>query len=191
MNLVVGFVADGMNLRTELLPRSCRILIEQRLNLVVVLVEQRPDLLLLFGSQLQIFRQSSKFLVDRSRPMDVLKLLTSRGLLGPISLSHGMTSDSKQEHNSTGKRKRSIWHNSNLREDSRRCLAESLTTIDVIFHSKLTQRDVTDISVRRSIRFLGLVSGGASCDDEGDVVVLLVRAELLDLVDDGAEQFFG
>jgi len=76
MNLAVRFVADGVNLRTELLSRSCRILIEQCLNLIVVLVEQRPDLLLLFRSQLQIFRQASKFLVDRLRCMDVLKLLT-------------------------------------------------------------------------------------------------------------------
>jgi hypothetical protein len=29
MNFVVPFVADGVNLRTKLLPRRCRILIEQ------------------------------------------------------------------------------------------------------------------------------------------------------------------
>src|SRR6266576_1628092 len=57
MNLAVRFVADGVNLRTELLSRRLRILIEQRLNLIVVLVEQRPDLLLLFRGQLQIFRK--------------------------------------------------------------------------------------------------------------------------------------
>jgi hypothetical protein len=34
-------------------------------------------------------------------------------------------------------------------------------------------------------------SGGAFCDDEGDVVVLLVGAELPDLVDDGSEQGMG
>ena len=39
MNLVVRFVADRVNLRTEVLPRSFRILIEQRLNLIVVLVK--------------------------------------------------------------------------------------------------------------------------------------------------------
>jgi len=76
MNLAVRFVADGVNLRTELLSRSCRILIEQRLNLIVVLVEQRPDLLLLFRGQLQIFRKASEFLIDRLRRMDLLKLLT-------------------------------------------------------------------------------------------------------------------
>ena len=75
MNLAVRFVADSVNLRTKLLPRSFRILIEQRLNLIVVLLKQRPDLLLLFRSQLQIFRQASKFLVDRLRRMDVLKQL--------------------------------------------------------------------------------------------------------------------
>jgi len=76
MNLAVRFVADGVNLRTELLSRSCRILIEQRLNLIVVLLKERPDLLLLFLSQLQIFRKASKFLVHRLRRMDTLKLLT-------------------------------------------------------------------------------------------------------------------
>ena len=76
MNLAVRFVADSVNLRTELLPRSCRILIEQRLNLIVVLVEQGQDLPLLFRSQLQIFRKASKFLVDRVRRMDLLQLLT-------------------------------------------------------------------------------------------------------------------
>jgi hypothetical protein len=76
MNLAVGIVADSVNLRAELLPRSCRILIEQRLNLIVVLVKQRADLLLLFWSQLQIFCEVSKFLVDRLRRMDMLKLLT-------------------------------------------------------------------------------------------------------------------
>ena len=65
MNLVVRFVADSVNLRTKLLPRSFRILIEQRLNPIVVLLKQRPNLLLLFCGQLQIFRKVSEFLVDR------------------------------------------------------------------------------------------------------------------------------
>jgi len=76
MNLVVRFVADGVNLRSKLLPRRFRILIERRLNPIVVLLKQRPDLLLLFRSQRQIFRKLSKFLVDRFRRMDMLKLLT-------------------------------------------------------------------------------------------------------------------
>jgi len=75
MNLVVRIVADSVNLRTKLLPRRCRILIEQRLNSVMVLLKQRPDLLLLFRSQLQIFRKASKLLVDRLRRMNMLKLL--------------------------------------------------------------------------------------------------------------------
>jgi hypothetical protein len=41
----------------------------------LVLVKRRPDLLLLLRSQLQIFRKPSKFLIDRLRRMDVLKLL--------------------------------------------------------------------------------------------------------------------
>src|ERR1700720_1106189 len=74
MNLAVRFVADSVNLRTKLLPRRFWILVEQRLNLIVVLLKQRPHLLLLFPSQLQIFRKASKFLVDRLRRMDMLKL---------------------------------------------------------------------------------------------------------------------
>jgi hypothetical protein len=38
--------------------------------------------------------------------------------------------------------------------------------------------------------FVALVSG-AFGDDEGDVVVLLVGAERLDLIDDGCEGLFG
>jgi hypothetical protein len=76
MNLAVSFVADSVNLRSELLPRNFRILIEERLNLIVVLFKQRPDLLLLIRSQLEIFRKASKFLVDRLRRMDMLKLPT-------------------------------------------------------------------------------------------------------------------
>ena len=75
MNLAMRFAADSVNLRTKLLPRSFWILIEQRLNPIVVLLKQRPDLPLLFRSQLQIFRKASKFLVDRLRRMDMLKLL--------------------------------------------------------------------------------------------------------------------
>jgi hypothetical protein len=48
MNFVVRIVADRVNLRTKLQPPSFRILIEQRLNPIVVLLKQRPDLLLLF-----------------------------------------------------------------------------------------------------------------------------------------------
>jgi len=76
VNLVVCIVADRVNLRTKLLPRSVWVFIEHRLNPIVVFVKQGPDLLLLFRSQLQIFRKASKFLVDRLRRMDTLKLLT-------------------------------------------------------------------------------------------------------------------
>jgi hypothetical protein len=118
MNLTMRIVADSVNLRTELLPRSCRILIQQRLNPIVVLVQQRPDLLLLFRSQLQIFRKPSKLLVDRLRRMDMLKLLTRGGLLTPLVsstvlstvLSYGSTAHSEQEQNPVGKREKSISH---------------------------------------------------------------------------------
>jgi hypothetical protein len=76
VNLAVRFVADSVNLRTKLLPRRCRILIEQRLNPIMVLLKHRPDPLLLFRSQLQIFRKAGKFLIDRLRRMDLPKLLT-------------------------------------------------------------------------------------------------------------------
>jgi hypothetical protein len=76
VDFMMGFVADGVNPRAKFLPRSCRILIEQRLNLIVMLHKQRPDLLLLFRSQLQIFRKASKLLIDRLRRMDMLMLLT-------------------------------------------------------------------------------------------------------------------
>ena len=44
MDLTVRIVADCVNLKAEILTRGIRILIEQRLNLVVVLLKQRPDL---------------------------------------------------------------------------------------------------------------------------------------------------
>jgi hypothetical protein len=75
MNLAVRFVADSVNLRTKLLPRSRRILIEQRLNPIMVLLKHGPDLLLLFRGQLQVFGKVSQFLVDRLRRVDMLKLL--------------------------------------------------------------------------------------------------------------------
>ena len=74
VNLAMRFVTDRMNLRSKILPRSCRILIEQRLNVIVVLLKQGPDLPLLFRSQLQIFCKASKFLINQLRRMDMLKL---------------------------------------------------------------------------------------------------------------------
>jgi hypothetical protein len=53
-------------------PRGVRILIEQRLNLVVVSLEQRPDLSLLCRGEFQIFYQVIEFLVDRPRAVDSL-----------------------------------------------------------------------------------------------------------------------
>jgi len=109
MDLAVRFVADRVNLRTKFLPRSLRILVEERLNLIVVLLKQRPDLLLLFRSQLQIFRQVSKFLLDRLRRMDMLKLLARGGRL-PIFLSYGKTSHPEYKRNSIYKGETLISH---------------------------------------------------------------------------------
>jgi hypothetical protein len=110
MNLAVRLVADSVNLWTKLLPRSCRVLIEERLNPVMVLLKQGPNLLLLFGSQLQILRKASKLLVDRLWRMDILKLLTRRGLPCPIVLSYGGTCHSEHAHKPICKRERSISH---------------------------------------------------------------------------------
>jgi hypothetical protein len=52
MNLLVRLVADRVNLRTKFLPGRCWILIQKRLNPVMVPYKQGPDLLLLFPSQL-------------------------------------------------------------------------------------------------------------------------------------------
>jgi hypothetical protein len=50
MDFTMRFIADSVNLRSELLARCVRILVEQCLNPVVVLLERRPDLLLLLCS---------------------------------------------------------------------------------------------------------------------------------------------
>ena len=73
MNLAARFVADSVNLRTKLLPRSYWILIEQRLNRIVVLLKPRADLLL--RSQLQIFRKarSAKITMPQRRSESPLR----------------------------------------------------------------------------------------------------------------------
>jgi len=76
VNLAVGFVADRVNLWGKIPPRCCWVFIEHGLYLVVMVLKQRPDPLLLFRSQFQIFSKASKFLVDRLRRMDMLQLLT-------------------------------------------------------------------------------------------------------------------
>ncbi len=50
MNLAMRFIADTMNLRSKRLTGSCRVFVQQRLNPVMVFLQQRPDLLLLFRS---------------------------------------------------------------------------------------------------------------------------------------------
>jgi hypothetical protein len=110
MNLVMSFVANRVNLRPKCLSRSVRTLIKQCLNPIVVIVKDRPDLLLLYLSQLQNCRKASKFLVDRLRRVDILKLLTGRGLPFPIVLSYGRTGHSEHEHDRIRKCERSISH---------------------------------------------------------------------------------
>jgi hypothetical protein len=48
MNAAVRLIADRVDLRTDLLARSIRIFVEQRLDFVVVLLQQGFDLLPLF-----------------------------------------------------------------------------------------------------------------------------------------------
>ena len=106
MNLAVGFVADRVNLRSKLLPRSLGILIQQRLNLIVVLLQQTPYLSLLFRRQLQILRKAGELLVDRLQRMDMLKLLTRWGLLCPIVLTYRNPCDSECEYACACKREK-------------------------------------------------------------------------------------
>jgi len=72
---------------------------------------------LLFRSQLQIFRQVRKFLIDRLRPIDMLKLLARGGRL-PIFLSYDKTSHPEYDRNAIYKGESSISHDNNLRESS-------------------------------------------------------------------------
>jgi hypothetical protein len=115
MNLAMRFVAYRVNLRTKFLPRRCRILIDQRLDAVVVRLKQGPNLLLLFRRELQIFRKTSKLLIDRLWRVDMLKLLTRCGLLYPMILSDGWTGRCERKHKSTCERDESI-SNGNLLE---------------------------------------------------------------------------
>jgi hypothetical protein len=110
MNLLMSVVADSVNLRSKILPRRGRILIEERLNPVMVLLKQRTDLPLLFRSQCQIFREAGQLLVDRLRCMDMLKLLTRRGLRCLIVLSCGRSGHSEQEPNPISDREKSLSH---------------------------------------------------------------------------------
>jgi hypothetical protein len=106
MNLAVRFVADRVNLWGKIPPRCCRVFIEHSLYLVVMFLKQRPDLLLLFRSQFQIFGKASKFLVNRLRRMDMLQLLTCRGLLCSVVLCYAGTAYSERQHHSACKDKR-------------------------------------------------------------------------------------
>jgi hypothetical protein len=94
MDFPVSFITDGVNLRAKRLTRNVRILVEERLNLIVVLLKQRPDLLLLFQSQLQILSEASELLIDRLRRVDMLQLLMRRRLLCPVILGYGGNSAS-------------------------------------------------------------------------------------------------
>jgi hypothetical protein len=76
----------------------------------VVFLKQGANLLLLFRSQLQISGKASKFLVYRLWGVDMLKLLTRRGLLYSTVLSYGRRGYSENEHNRVCKNEGSISH---------------------------------------------------------------------------------
>jgi len=84
------------------------ILIQDRLNPVVVLLEKRPYLVLLLRGQLQVFRKASKFLIDRLRRVDVLKLLARRRLYR-TALSRGDTGHSEHECHPACRRERPAY----------------------------------------------------------------------------------
>ena len=107
---MVCFVADGVNLSRECLAGGGWILIEQHLNLVVMFLEQRSDLFLLFWSQLQILGQAIEFLIDRSRTVDRLKFLAGRRRL-ICSLSHENTWHSQCECQSKCRTEGVFLHN--------------------------------------------------------------------------------
>ncbi|MDB5073730.1 MAG: hypothetical protein JWM87_4841 [Candidatus Eremiobacteraeota bacterium] len=72
----------------------------------MVLLEKRPYLLLLLRSQLQVFCEASKFLFDRLRRVNALKLLARGGLLHRNFLSRGNPGHPEREHHPTCKRER-------------------------------------------------------------------------------------
>jgi hypothetical protein len=53
---------------------------------------------LLSLGQLKVLRQASQLLADRLRPVDLLKLLTSRGRSGPIFLGCDKAGHSGHKH---------------------------------------------------------------------------------------------
>ena len=94
-NLMVGFVADRVDLRTESFARERRIPIEQRLNFIVVLLEQRPDLFPLVRGKFQILGQMIEFLIDR--PRGSVECLTRSLRPGYIILGDGKNGDPERE----------------------------------------------------------------------------------------------
>ncbi len=120
MNLAVRFVADSVNLRSQApaakLSDSYRAAPESYRG--APQAEAGPAAA--DRSQLQIFRKASKFLVDRLRRMNILKLLTRRGLLYRGVLGYGRSGHSEHEHNSIASVKGRFRMDSNLLQHPRR-----------------------------------------------------------------------
>ena len=74
-NLLVRIITDGVDLRGESPARKRGVAVEERLDPVVVLLEQRPDLLPLVRGEFQILGQVIELLVHRPGAVELLKRL--------------------------------------------------------------------------------------------------------------------
>ena len=64
-DFAMGVIADGMDLRREVSSRKRGILIEQGLDSIMVLLEQRSNLFLPAGSDFEVSGQMIELLVNR------------------------------------------------------------------------------------------------------------------------------
>src|SRR6266436_5841802 len=95
---MVRFVTNRVDLRTESLARERRILIEQGLNFVVVLLKQRPYLFPLLRGKFEILCETIELLVDRPWPVDPLEFLPRCLRPQRIIPGHGNAGDAEREH---------------------------------------------------------------------------------------------
>ena len=100
MNFTVRFIADRVDLRTQILTRSIWILVEERLNLVMVLLKQGPDLFPLVRGEFQIFSQVIEFLINQPRTVDRRACLIRLLRLRSVFLSYNNTGHCQREHGS-------------------------------------------------------------------------------------------
>jgi hypothetical protein len=97
-NFVVRLVADRVDLRAEVFAGDTWILIEQRLDPVVVLLKQRSDLFPLVRGEFKILCQMIEFLIERPRAVHRRAYLIRPLLVRCIFLGHGNAGHPKREH---------------------------------------------------------------------------------------------